>query len=347
MTHSPRPGTTLQRLTIVCDPAHGSQPWRFVREAGVDPARTLEGRPVEEAAGLAPRIFNLCGAAHGYAAARALGFAAVADAPAMARESVRDHALAIFHTWPGLLGGAPDRDALRALSQPGPEGAAALRRALVGARLPDRDFGNLSCAALGAWLCAGETATARILSRLRREVDPAEGRAGLPELTTVDLARALESAAPDDAPLALRETGALSRMAGTPLFAALIAAEGPSLFVRLLARLADLLALLEAPPQAAPTASAPTRDAPEGLGFADAARGLLGHGARVDGGRVSRYRILSPSAWNLAPGGLLERAIAALDPSGAQAQLLAHFLVSAINPCVPVRLDVTGALRHA
>ncbi|WP_454915106.1 nickel-dependent hydrogenase large subunit [Xanthobacter sediminis] len=338
-------GTTLRHLAIVCDPAHGSQPWRFVRAAGPDPARTLEGRPVDEAARLVPRIFNLCGAAHGFAAARALGLNSAADAGAMARESVRDHALAILHGWPSLLDGTPDRAALRALAQAGPEAALALAVALVGGRLAGRDFGGLTRAELSVWLCAGETATARILSRLRREIDPAEGRAGLPELTAVDLVHALADGpertggAPQNA-LPLRETGALGRVAGTPLFATLIADEGPSLFVRLLARLADLIALLAVPTLARP-------DAPAGMGLADAARGLLGHQARVENGHVSRYRILSPSAWNLAPGGLLERAVAALDPASPQAPVLAHFVVSAVNPCVPVTLDFQGARHHA
>lgn len=338
--------TALRHIAITCDPARGSQGWRFVRAEGPDPAQTLEGRPVEEAARLAPRVFNLCGAAHGLAAARALGLPMQADERAMARESVRDHALAILHGWPTILDGAPDRAALRLLAQDSGEADAALRTALVGERLARPDFSTLSRAELGAWLCAGETETARILSRLRRSLDPAEGRAGLPELTSVDLTRALACSLGDAAPGATqkrpsRETGALGRVAGTPLFTALLPEEGPSLFVRLLARLADLLALLMAP------AAPPDAEGAPGTGLADAARGLLGHGAQTGSGRVTRYRILSPSAWNLAPGGLLEQAFATLPPSAPQAPLAARFLLSAINPCVPITLDLEGALDHA
>ncbi|MFG1477365.1 nickel-dependent hydrogenase large subunit [Xanthobacter sp. V4C-4] len=337
-------GATLQRIAIVCDPAHAAAPWRVARTLGPDPARALEGRPPEEVARLVPRVFNLCGAAHGFAAARALGLPAVADTLAMMRESVRDHALAILHGWPTLLDGAPDRAALRALARPGEDGARAITTALVGAPLADHDFGTLTGAELDAWLVAGDTATARILARLRR-LDPAEGRAGLPELGAVDILRALSARlAPDAGPSgeaapAHRETGALGRVAATPLFAGLIAHEGPSLFVRLLARLADLLALLRAPPPAWP-------ESPPGLGLAEAARGLLGHAARVEAGRVTHYRILSPSTWNLTPGGLLDRAFAALSPS-PDAPLLARFLLSALNPCVPVTLDFQGARADA
>ena len=336
--------TALRHIAISRDPAPGSRGWRVVRTEGADPAQSLEGRPVEEAASLAPRIFNLCGAAHGLAAARALGLPVAANDRAIARESVRDHALAILHGWPTLLDGAPDRTALRALAQDSAEADAALRAALVGERLAHRDFGALARSELGAWLCAGETATARILSRLSRELDPAEGRVGLPELTAVDLSRALAVELEHDGsarPLPFRETGALGRVAGSALFTALLPAEGPSLFVRLLARLTDLLALLTAP------AAPPAPSGAPGTGLADAARGLLGHGARVEDGRVARYRILSPSAWNLAPGGLLEQAFATLDPSAPHAPLAARFLLSAINPCVPVTLDLEGALDHA
>ncbi len=390
---------TLQRLAILRDPAGGPRAWRFVRTEGPDPAQALAGRTVEAAARLVPLVFNLCGAAHGLAARRALGLPTPADGAAMARESVRDHALAILHGWPTLLGGTPDRAALGALARPGPEADLALAAALAGAGMAGRDFCALSPAALDGWLRAGETATARILCRLRRESDPADGRAGLPELTAADLVGTLaedgdasaahrEAAAGhgargipdgatkgatapalllrDAAPLCpdagdglpgstqpraepsppeprtppLRETGALGRVAGTPLFHALLAEEGPSIFVRLLARLADLLALLSGPGPAAPSS-------PAGTGLAEAARGRLGHGARVEGGRVARYRILSPSAWNLAPGGLLERAFATLDAASPRTPLLAGFLLSAVNPCVPVTLDLEGALRHA
>lgn len=336
---------TLQRLTIACVPEDGAQPWRFLRVEGADPAQALEGRTPEEAARLVPLIFNLCGAAHGHAAAQALGLPARADTSAMARESGRDHALAVLQAWPTALGAPPEREALRLLAAPGPEGLRALRRAVLGPQLAEADFARISRADLGAWLCAGETGTARLLCRLHRESDPAQGRAGLAELTAIDLTQALTrelagDTAPLPTPLPARETGALGRMAGGPLFTTLLATEGPSLFVRLLARLADLLALLDTPQL---LSSATTR----GLGLSEAARGLLGHGVEVEDNRVRRYRILSPSAWNLAPGGLLERAFATLDPALPQTPMLARLLVSAINPCVPVDLDFTGALHHA
>ncbi|MFG1243132.1 nickel-dependent hydrogenase large subunit [Xanthobacter sp. V7C-4] len=329
MIHAP---ATLRRLTIALDGRAGM--WRFGRETGPDPAQALVGRTPDEAARLAPLVFNLCGAAHGFAAATALGLPAAADGAAMARETVRDHALAMLHTWPQALGEAPDRAALGLLARPGrPEDFAA---ALVG---EGADLSSFSRAELDSWLREATTPTARLLAHMRREVDPAEGRAGLPELTAQDVAAALDPARTPGAE-GLRETSALGRVAHTPLVSALLAGEGPSLFVRLLARLVDCLAALK------PASAVPTYDLPAGFGIAPAARGLLGHGVRLEAGRVAAYRILSPSAWNLAPGGLLERAFAALTPDPT-ARRLAPLLVSAINPCVPVTLSYAKEAAHA
>lgn len=330
----------LQRLAITRDAGSEGGAWRITRERAADPARVLVGRTPQEAARLVPLVFNLCGAAHGLAAAAALGLPQPADPAAMARETVRDHALAILHHWPAALGEAPDRDALGLLARPG--GDAGLAAALVG------DAGALAAFSpeeLDAWLRAAPTPTARRLAQIRR-FDPAEGRAALAELTEADVTCALQAAAaPSPQPAApLRETGALGRTAGAPLLAALMAAEGRSLFVRLLARLVDCLAALAA---AAPAPAAPQwPQSPPGLGLAPAARGLLGHAARVEDGRVAAYRILSPSAWNLMPGGLLERAFAALS-SGPQGWRLAPLLVSAINPCVPIVLVPAREATHA
>lgn len=327
--------SALARMSIVLDPGADTGPWRFARVEGPDPARALVGRSIHDAAALAPRIFNLCGAAHGFAARRALGLPGEADAAAMASESLRDHALAVLHGWPTACGEAPDRDALMGLARPGPDGTAALRRALVGEA---DELAAFTAGDLDGWLQAAPTGTARLLARVRREVDPAEGRAALPELTPVDIAAALCAEPPGRLPP--RETGALGRVAHAPLLSALLAREGASLFARLMARLLDLLDLL-APARS--SAVVPTRP---GIGIAAAVRGLLGHGAQVEDGRVVAYRVLSPSAWNLAPGGILERAFSALAPR-PDAPWIARLLLSAINPCVPVALEIREARCHA
>ncbi|MEP9349787.1 hypothetical protein [Xanthobacter sp. KR7-225] len=345
MIHAP---AVVARIALAPTVPGGA--WRVTRETAADPARVLVGRTSQEAARLAPLIFNLCGAAHARAAAAALGLCDGQDAAALAREAARerarDHARAILIDWPAALGAPPDRASLGLVARP--DGAAALARALAG------DIGDLAAfspAALDAWLAAGETATVRHLACLRRESDPDWGRAGLPVLAPQALADLMADGlrpagagrtpsvgdAGRNSPF-LFETGALALLSDTPLFRALLAREGPTLFVRLLARLADALDAL------AMAAEAPL-PAPAGVGLARAARGLLAHGARVEEGRVAAYRVLSPSAWTLAAGGLLERALAALPPGPAGARLV-PLLVSAINPCVPVAI-VPAEAAHA
>jgi hypothetical protein len=361
MIHAP---AVLAAIAITPSAPDGG--WRVLRRMAADPAQVLVGRAPQEAARLAPLIFNLCGAAHARAAAAALGLGREEDAPALAqaaaRERARDHARAILVDWPQALGAPPDRTSLGLLARP--DGAPALARALAGEA---GEVCAFSLAELNAWLAAGETPTVRLLARLRRETDPAFGRAGLPVLTPERLG-AMMAPAPDapsptrgegerGAPLAQSplppageedlsvgrvlsplETGALARCAATPLFRTVLAHEGPTLFARLLARLADGLHALSGAPE-------PALSAPPGVGLAFAARGLLAHGARVQSGRVAAYRVVSPSAWTLAPGGLMDRALATL-PAGAEGARLAPLLVSALNPCVPVSFPAAEA-AHA
>ena len=81
---------------------------------------------------------------------------------------------------------------------------------------------------------------------------------------------------------------------------------------------------------------------PPGVGLAEAARGLLAHRARIAAGVVADYRVLSPTDWNLAPGGVLARALAEL-PASSETRRLARLVVSCINPCVPTTIDLVDA----
>ena len=314
-------------LTIHLEVGDGRVRPRLVRAAGPDAGRWIVGRTAAEAAAAIPLVFNLCGAAHRRAAERALGLPVTPSSAAAREEAVRDHALAIGREWPVLLGGAPDPAVLAALGRRDPTTLAA---ALVGA---DADLAGLTPRRLDLWLRRGGTATARLLARARAEIDPAWGRAGLPILTAADAANALAA----DGPSPPRETTALDRVAATPLLAVLLAAEGPSLFVRLLARLVDLLAWL------APAGGArPAVAVPAGIGLAEAARGLLAHRARLVAGIVADYRVLSPTDWNLGADGVLARALARLPASDATPRL-ARIVVSCINPCVPTTIAVVRA----
>lgn len=297
----------------------------FSAPAFTDAGRWLAGRPVEEAARLIPRVFNLCAAAHGAASAQALHLPAPDAEASIRQETLRDHALALFHQGPEALGLPGERDALGLLANP--DGAAELARRVSG----DVDLAGLSLSDFDLWLARGETLPARLLRQMRQHIDPAWGRVGLPSLTLSDLDAAVGDGSRD---LPARDATVLTRVRQAPLLVALLAAEGGSLLARLLARVLDLLAVLKGGPASCGRTAA-------GNGFAAAARGLLAHGARVEAGRIAFYRIVPPSAWTLAPGGLLERMLAAL-PSRAETPMLGRLALLAVNPCVPVKLEGLG-----
>ena len=240
---------------------------------------------------------------------------------------MRDHAIALFHHWPALIGAEPDRVALALLGAPsrGEAGGSAS----VAARICGEagDLSAFTILELDAWLEAGATGAARFLRQIRG-ADPAWGRAELPSVELADV----DAAMAQPAPFAARETTPLDRVRRAPVMSAILAAEGASLFARLLARVVDLLWA------AAGRGDAPLSGvSPGGAGVAEAARGRLAHKARVLDGRVGAYQVLTPSVWNLAPGGLLERMLAAL-PSRRETALLAQLCVGAVNPCAPVTL---------
>lgn len=326
--------------------------WRITPIAGPDRASAAIGRTPEEAAQLLVRLFNLCAAAHGVAAAQALGL----DEPlgpepsdlerahegharalgglslaAARQERLRDHALAVCLEWPAILGAPADRDTLRRLGTGAePE---VCRTALLGH--PAIALAEASITELERWLRAGASPLSRLLARVRA-LHPAWGQATLACPDAPDIAQALEAGAP----LVSRETTAADAWLTTPLMAALIARDGVSLFVRLLGRVMDVLDIL-APPHAQRADLLP-RALPS-TGLARAARGLLAHRAHIEDGRVTHYRVLAPSAWNLAPGGLLARMLAAL-PWREETPMLARLAIACVNPCVPVRLDLQGGV---
>lgn len=311
--------------------------WRIIAAAPPDAARLCVGAAPAEVVRRVRALYNLCGAAHGEAASVALGLktpASTLDA-AMRREIVRDHVVAVLMDWPALFGLPPDRATLAAvggLTGGNADGAAAvaLRRGLTGA---DLDPGTFSPADLDAWLTAGATPTVRLLRQARQVLDPAWGRAMLPPPTATDILALL-----DDAEVAPRDAGILGHHADRPLLRALLAAEGASLFVRMMARLLDLLSCLE-PVAAARGPEDAMGTELAGVGRARAARGTLIHRAVLGAdGLVADYRVLSPTVWALRPGGILDRMLAALPPASAAAVPLSRLVLSCVNSCVPVTL---------
>jgi hypothetical protein len=104
-------------------------------------------------------------------------------------------------------------------------------------------------------------------------------------------------------------------------------------WMRLAARLADLVHLC-APEGAAWLAHGALNTGPnEGLAWTETARGLLVHWLRLDGARVADCRVLAPTDWNFHPRGLVAQALTHL-PTGDETHDPTLWLVAAFDPCV-------------
>lgn len=107
------------------------------------------------------------------------------------------------------------------------------------------------------------------------------------------------------------ETGPLAEMvvAGHPLVVDLVGRDGPSVFVRELARLvrpAELIPamdvwLSETTGGGTFYASPGEVVAGQGFGLAHASRGALGHWVKIEDGKIAHYQVITPTAWNASP----------------------------------------------
>jgi len=154
------------------------------------------------------------------------------------------------------------------------------------------------------------------------------------------------------------ETGALARQQARPAVAGALA-DGQGVRARLLARLCDLaelparLAADSAGVAAAAAGGVLVRlDAASvqpggGLACTDTARGLLIHQVRLAAGRIADYRVIAPSEWNFHPAGRWRRELDGLPASTPQeAEARARQLVLALDPCVPLHLELNATENH-
>ncbi|PWR22874.1 nickel-dependent hydrogenase large subunit [Zavarzinia aquatilis] len=303
----------------------------FEMTRGADPGRLFTGRSAAATAALVPLIFNLCSAAQERAARGALGLPCAGGEATIRQEHLRDHALCLGVTWPALLGEGPDNELLSLVADygTGRASAAALRDHLLGTPMDD---GPLTLPRLERLMAGGATAFLRLLAAVRTRLRPHWGRAALPAPSPADIADHLTGRR-----VALRETTARDAVAGHPLLRALEAGEGRSLFARMVARLLDFLRVLDPAAVFAPA----SRPLP-GVGVATAVRGLVGHFAELRDERVAAYRLVTPTDWNTAPGGILAQVLAAL-PAAGDLPFLARLAVSCVNPCVPTTIAIDGA----
>jgi hydrogenase large subunit len=147
------------------------------------------------------------------------------------------------------------------------------------------------------------------------------------------------------------ETGPLSEMviASNPLFNDFLQLDGPSAFLRELARLvraANIIPAIEySIKNAMKTSGKYYRDHGKlanqlGHGLIEAPRGALGHWVNIKDEKISSYQIITPTAWNASPrdaGGVrgpLEEALIGMQVENPTNPLGIHHVVRSFDPCL-------------
>ena len=162
------------------------------------------------------------------------------------------------------------------------------------------------------------------------------------------------------------ETGPFAELlaGGDRLTISLLAQEGASTWLRQFARLrraGELLALmrgqvqslsrlLDTPHYLPPPAGA--LDDGEGYGLVQAARGTLGHWVQVRGGRIARYQIVTPTAWNASPKdsagqhGHWEQSVIGLELADPDDPIEIGHVVRSHDPCLVCTVHFAGRDRR-
>lgn len=331
------------------------------------------GRKAADLPALLAGVFTLCGhahrltALHAVAAARGECFdASLAERQALQAATAREHLLRIAHDWPHQLDGVAIGMATAELrgcplwreSAPLVERLAALPAWL------EREWLGMPVEAwLGdtaadpqraiAWCEAqrGTSPVAALLWRHRADAIAAQAparpldvlhapSATMPLLAERIVERPRFCAEPDwhGEPA---ETGPWTRAldAGAPV--------PDNAWMRLVARLADLLQLAQPAGTRRLAHGAIALGQRAAIAWTETARGLLVHRVQLDaaGERVADCRVLAPTEWNFHPRGTLARALVPL--RGARALAQARCLAAAFDPCVEFRIETVEPSREA
>ena len=298
----------------------------------------VRGKTAGQAAIIIPMLFSICGKAQGAAAAVALALAQGSEPDRVAErerlvlaEALQELLWRFLLDLPRIMGGQGNPPLLAALRKGLAQAAAgqneaawqafaaqaetALSQAILGMSVADwRKLADLE--QLSEWLRRTDTETARNLLELWNGAGR-WGDGGAALMPPASRERILNEVLPGlegDEHFAQRphwqgqvmETGSLARMQTHPVLAELLRQEGASILARFLARLFEMVELLDRlrQPVGAGWVQGAALGPGIGLAWVQTARGLLLHRAELDGqGRVADYRIVAPTEWNFHPAG--------------------------------------------
>ncbi|MBO6757330.1 MAG: nickel-dependent hydrogenase large subunit [Roseibium sp.] len=357
-------------IVLPQDPA-GSAQVRLAEPADV--TGLLSGRGGEDVVKLIPALYALCGTAHAAAACAALESASGFRPDDQTRrtrtclvlmERIREHILRVTLDWPAFIGEAPDRNTaraampllagLKAVIDPHREaflpGAATVFDAhgacevidqaerLIGDQIfnetPQGWLGRGGPSAIGQWAKTRTTIASRVIDELSSGRGKDLGAVEPVYLSEFESSHSIapEGRGSDPCP----ETSPLDRRRSHPFLAS---SGKPSVMDRHIARLIDLAAtLLELRRMVLDRTVEPHMPGPvrsEGIGMVETARGRLTHQVSMHRGAVKTYRIVSPTRWNFAAGGIAERCLNTLRGAAPDDRVTcASLIVAAIDPCV-------------
>lgn len=278
-------------------------------------AQLVIGMPVEQAAELLPRIFNLCRTSQSTAARLAFDLPLAPDAPRkLALDIFKDHVLKVAFKWPTHFGEKP-----MTLPKGWQKAPDELRQTLFCATemLPD-DFD-------GFWdfLDRGE-GVGHVLARLRGAFAPFEAAsAGLPFATTKSAFS-----------VTVQENSVASRQAPHPVLQQIERVLGRGPLWRATAVVYDMESCLDGTLPPAVLVST-------GHAVVPASRGLYAVEATASDGIVTAFHRITPTDHMLAQRGILDQSLETLTPRN---HALAPLVVDILDPCLPVRLE---EVRHA
>ncbi len=271
---------------------------------------------------------------------------------------VRDHAWYLLLSLPQTCGLPTATSSLKALLEQDVPQALQLRlHALLQDTLlamPPAQWLELSAAQFWRWYGAQQALGAILLDAMPQEpsahTGQAEGCALLPGLAQLDEAQLLAWIRAIRRPLSptqsLRwqgrpvQTGALARHWAHPLVGHWRESRGAGCGARVLARLVELAQLgqlLTTP--FLPMVRAWNLESGQGLAAVETARGLLLHEAHWARGVIQRYKIISPTDWNLTAGGALSQALCGVPAERGSVERIAQ----SFDPCLEMNLEFVHA----